>query len=84
MRVTLKEELKKCKNSLKRMLNKRDKWIKEHPGQMCISASQIQWTADVTKGNAATFLRTGVCDDFAQNFESVLSHFLTIKHATCV
>ena len=50
MKATLKEELKKCKTNLKRMLNKRDKWIKEHPGQMCITASQIQWTADVTKG----------------------------------
>ena len=49
MRVTLKEELKKCKANLRRMLSKRDKWIKEHPGQMCISASQIQWTGDVTK-----------------------------------
>ena len=34
MRVTLKEELKKCKANLRKHLNKRDKWIKEHPGQV--------------------------------------------------
>jgi len=34
MRVTLKEELKKCKVNLRKLLNKRDKWIKEHPGQV--------------------------------------------------
>ena len=34
MRNTLKEELKKCKANLRRMLNKRDKWVKEHPGQV--------------------------------------------------
>jgi len=33
MRVTLKEELKKCRANLRKLLNKRDKWIKEHPGQ---------------------------------------------------
>jgi len=33
MRVTLKEELKKCKTNLRKLLNKRDKWVKEHPGQ---------------------------------------------------
>jgi len=54
MRVTLKEELKKCKNNLRKLLNKRDKWIKEHPGQMCITASQMQWTADVTKALGLT------------------------------
>ena len=54
MRLTLKEELKKCKANLRRMLNKRDKWIREHPGQMCISASQIQWTADTTKALGLT------------------------------
>lgn len=35
MQMTLKEELKKCRANLKRMLSKRDKWIKEHPGQVC-------------------------------------------------
>ena len=34
MRMTLKEELKKARTNLKRLLNKRDKWIKEHPGQV--------------------------------------------------
>ena len=49
MRDTIKEELRKAHANLKRMLIKRDKWVKEHPGQLCISAGQIQWTADVTK-----------------------------------
>ncbi|OAF69166.1 Axonemal beta dynein heavy chain 2 [Intoshia linei] len=49
MKSTMKEELKKCKVNLKKNFNKRDKWIKEHPGQLCITAASIQWTADVTK-----------------------------------
>ncbi|KAK3095642.1 hypothetical protein FSP39_017066 [Pinctada imbricata] len=51
MRWVLQDELKKCKGSLKskHAMTKRDKWIKEHPGQLCITASQIQWTADVEK-----------------------------------
>ena len=39
MRMTLKEELKKCKGNLRRMR---------------ITASQIQWTADVTKALGLT------------------------------
>lgn len=34
MRVTLKEQLKATRQDLKRMLGKRDKWIKEHFGQV--------------------------------------------------
>ncbi|ESN99370.1 hypothetical protein HELRODRAFT_67233 [Helobdella robusta] len=49
MKITMKEELKKCKSSLRKHTNKKDKWIKEHPGQCCNLASQIQWTADVTR-----------------------------------
>ena len=33
----------------KPFLSKRDKWVKEWPGQITITASQIQWTADVEK-----------------------------------
>ncbi|XP_021360073.1 dynein heavy chain 2, axonemal-like isoform X4 [Mizuhopecten yessoensis] len=49
MRWTLKDELKKCRVSLKKHMTKRDKWIKEHPGQLCITASQMQWTTDVER-----------------------------------
>uniref|UniRef100_A0A8C5V6J6 Dynein axonemal heavy chain 2 n=1 Tax=Microcebus murinus TaxID=30608 RepID=A0A8C5V6J6_MICMU len=49
MRVTLRDLLRNCRLALKRFLNKRDKWVKEWAGQMVIAASQIQWTADVTK-----------------------------------
>ncbi|XP_066578473.1 dynein axonemal heavy chain 2 [Amia ocellicauda] len=49
MRWTLKDSLKNCRLSLKRMTGKRDKWVKDWPGQMLITASQIQWTTDVTK-----------------------------------
>ena len=49
MRSTLKELLKNCKIALKKNLTKRDKWIKEWPGQLCITASQMQWTADCTR-----------------------------------
>ncbi|KAM4844901.1 dynein axonemal heavy chain 2 isoform 2-T2 [Thomomys bottae] len=49
MRVTLRELLRNCRVALKKFLNKRDKWVKEWAGQVVITASQIQWTADVTK-----------------------------------
>ncbi|XP_075848159.1 dynein axonemal heavy chain 2 [Microtus pennsylvanicus] len=49
MRMTLRDLLRNCRLALKKSLNKRDKWVKEWAGQMVIAASQIQWTADVTK-----------------------------------
>ena len=49
MRVTLKDVLRSCRIDLKKHLNKRDKWVKDWPGQMLITASQIQWTADCEK-----------------------------------
>eukprot|EP00064_Thunnus_orientalis_P006207 superscaffoldBa00000637_g6223 len=49
MRVTLKIRLSECLASLKRITGHRDKWVKDWPGQMLITASQIQWTADVTQ-----------------------------------
>ncbi|XP_042367999.1 dynein axonemal heavy chain 2 [Plectropomus leopardus] len=49
MRLTLKSHLMNCLKALKKMSEQRDKWVKEWPGQMLITASQIQWTTDVTK-----------------------------------
>ena len=37
MRWTLKEILKQCKNALKKLISKREKWVKEWPGQMTIT-----------------------------------------------
>jgi dynein heavy chain len=47
MRATLKMVLLNCLATMKKV--KRDKWVKDWPGQMIITASQIGWTADVTK-----------------------------------
>nr|CAD7395754.1 unnamed protein product [Timema poppensis] len=49
MRLTLREQLKLCRASLRKNLNKRDKWLKDWPGQLCITSSQIQWTTDCTR-----------------------------------
>ncbi|KAL3846382.1 hypothetical protein ACJMK2_017380 [Sinanodonta woodiana] len=54
MRWTLKEVLKATRAALKKSLTKRDKWIKEWPGQTCITSAQIQWTADVARALATT------------------------------
>ncbi|KAF6211132.1 hypothetical protein GE061_014246, partial [Apolygus lucorum] len=49
MRITLRDQLKIVRFDLKANMRSRDKWIMEHPGQLCITASQIQWTSDCTK-----------------------------------
>ncbi|XP_028285542.1 dynein heavy chain 2, axonemal [Parambassis ranga] len=49
MRTTLKLCLNNCLQDLKRVKGPRDKWVKEWPGQMLITASQIQWTSNITK-----------------------------------
>uniref|UniRef100_F6YZ23 Dynein axonemal heavy chain 2 n=1 Tax=Monodelphis domestica TaxID=13616 RepID=F6YZ23_MONDO len=49
MRNTLRDLLRNCRIALKKFLSKRDKWVKDWPGQMVITSSQIQWTTDVTK-----------------------------------
>ncbi|KAL0267127.1 UNVERIFIED_CONTAM: hypothetical protein PYX00_009482 [Menopon gallinae] len=49
MRLTLRAEIKITRASLRKMMSKRDKWIKEQPGQLCITSSQIQWTSDCTR-----------------------------------
>ncbi|KAI4461456.1 dynein heavy chain [Holotrichia oblita] len=49
MRFTLRTEFKPCRNALKKMLNKRDKWILTYCGQLCNACSQIQWTTNCTR-----------------------------------
>ncbi|KAL1139304.1 hypothetical protein AAG570_006290, partial [Ranatra chinensis] len=41
MRRALKEHIKEVRTALSKLLNKRDKWIKEWPGQLCITSSQV-------------------------------------------
>ncbi|XP_061138372.1 dynein axonemal heavy chain 2 [Syngnathus typhle] len=53
MRATLKNCLYDCMVALKKMKSQRDKWSKDWPGQMLITASQIQWTTDVTHSLAS-------------------------------
>lgn len=49
MQATLRKEFKPCKTALKKMLNKRDKWLLTFCGQLCNACSQIQWTSDCTR-----------------------------------
>ena len=49
MKVTLKDILRACRVDLKKNLSRRDKWVRDWPGQVLITASQIQWTADCEK-----------------------------------
>lgn len=41
MHHSLKQTLKQVKISLMKNLKTRDKWILEYPGQLCITASQV-------------------------------------------
>ncbi|XP_050431508.1 dynein axonemal heavy chain 2 [Adelges cooleyi] len=49
MRASLKSMFKEVKLSLLKNLKNRDVWILNWPGQLCITASQIQWTTDCTR-----------------------------------
>ncbi|XP_075914103.1 dynein axonemal heavy chain 2-like [Petromyzon marinus] len=49
MRHTLRELLRECLLTLRKTGGKRDKWIREWPGQLLLTASQAQWTSDVHK-----------------------------------
>nr|XP_034179953.1 dynein heavy chain 2, axonemal [Osmia lignaria] len=49
MRATLREVLRQCRAALRKMTAKRDKWVKDWPGQPGITSTQIQWTADCTR-----------------------------------
>ncbi|XP_012280984.2 dynein heavy chain 2, axonemal [Orussus abietinus] len=49
MRNCLREVLRQCKAALRKMLAKRDKWVKEWQSQPGITSSQIQWTNDCTR-----------------------------------
>ncbi|CAG9862849.1 unnamed protein product [Phyllotreta striolata] len=50
MRLILKTAFKPCRAELKKMLNKRDKWLMTNCGQLCNACSLIQWTSDCTRG----------------------------------
>lgn len=41
MRVSLRDHLKTVRTALRKNLNKRDKWIKDWCGQLCITSSQV-------------------------------------------
>ncbi|KAG5894356.1 hypothetical protein JTB14_031917 [Gonioctena quinquepunctata] len=49
MQITLKIAFKPCRGELKKMLNKRDKWLMANCGQLCNASSLIQWTTDCTR-----------------------------------
>ncbi|XP_063222941.1 dynein axonemal heavy chain 2 isoform X2 [Bacillus rossius redtenbacheri] len=49
MRVSLKEKLQLCRSDLRKNPEKRDVWAMYWPEQLCITTSQIQWTADCTR-----------------------------------
>ncbi|KAM6908918.1 dynein axonemal heavy chain 2 [Xenentodon cancila] len=49
MRNTLKTCLKNCLLDLRKVTGRRDKWVRDWPGQIIIIASQIKWTTNVTK-----------------------------------
>uniref|UniRef100_A0A8C8SM12 Dynein axonemal heavy chain 2 n=1 Tax=Pelusios castaneus TaxID=367368 RepID=A0A8C8SM12_9SAUR len=86
MRWTLRELLRNCRLALKKMLTKRDKWVKEWAGQLVITASQIQWTADVTKclGNCKErgdkkFLKVSLLNKYSEAIRGSLTKIMRLK-----
>ncbi|KAK5609612.1 Dynein heavy chain 2, axonemal [Crenichthys baileyi] len=49
MQSTLKAYLNNCLVDMRKITGSRDKWVKEWPGQLIITASQIKWTSEVTR-----------------------------------
>lgn len=49
MKEVVKRKVILCRHDLTNCGTKREKWLKSHPGQACITASQIQWTEEVQK-----------------------------------
>ncbi|XP_033219684.1 dynein heavy chain 2, axonemal [Belonocnema kinseyi] len=49
MRACLKEILRQCRSALRKMIAKRDTWVKEWQSQPGITSTQIQWTTDCTR-----------------------------------
>ncbi|CAF1579491.1 unnamed protein product, partial [Adineta steineri] len=49
MKDVVKKKVLACRHDLANCGTKREKWLKSHPGQACITASQIQWTEEVEK-----------------------------------
>ncbi|XP_074107880.1 dynein heavy chain 2, axonemal kl-2 [Cotesia typhae] len=49
MRECLKEVLKECRSALRKIQDKRDKWVKEWLSQPGITSTQIQWTSECTR-----------------------------------
>ena len=45
MRLTLKNLLRACRIDLRKHLSKRDKWIKEWPGQVSTASGAVCWWA---------------------------------------
>lgn len=61
MRKTLRDLLRDCRSVMKKASVKREKVVKEWPGQICTTTSQIQWTADVTKALIMVWLKLRLC-----------------------
>ncbi|CAF0814718.1 unnamed protein product [Didymodactylos carnosus] len=57
MKEVVKRKVLACRHDLLNCGTKREKWLKQHPGQMCITASQIQWTEEVQKSLKENILK---------------------------
>ncbi|KAM9855172.1 dynein axonemal heavy chain 2-like [Aulostomus maculatus] len=77
MRITLRDCLNDSLIALKMMDGQRDKWVGDWPGQMLITASQIQWTTDVSRA-LVTSKESGVKSafkSFKKKQVSMLHHY---------
>uniref|UniRef100_T1INB1 Dynein axonemal heavy chain 2 n=1 Tax=Strigamia maritima TaxID=126957 RepID=T1INB1_STRMM len=49
MQISLRETLNSSRVALRKQLSRRDRWMKDWPGQLCIVSNCIQWTTDCTR-----------------------------------
>ena len=66
MRWTLKDCLKNCRAALRRMLSKRDKWIKDHAGQVLSTGCSCVMTGKTSNQSGCLYMTSKTKETLAK------------------